>query len=378
MAALPTSMRALVVKGPGDGAVENIPVPQPGPGSIIVRVLDVLAYKITPDFFSGAKADVGMTLPYPLVFGGAAVGRVAAIGPDSTAFSKGQLVLIEPHLRARDDPNVAVVWGGYDGFDPRTKQFVKDNWRDGCWAEYVRTPLENTWALREDTLVGKLGLKTQDLLHLGYLSVLYAGLRRIDSKAGETILICPATGVFSNGAIAIAQALGLNVIAGGRNSESLDKLKLRFPGIQTIQLHSTPEDTVTLQDLGPVDAFVDIGPAAATGASYPGACILSVRKGGRVCLIGGRADATLPVPYQFIMFNNITLRGSLKYDPEHVRELIQLAESDKDKGKDDAKDNAKDAKDSDKDEVVVVIIFGFVFIFSFINGFISPVCSTVF
>ncbi|EHK23030.1 uncharacterized protein TRIVIDRAFT_29757 [Trichoderma virens Gv29-8] len=320
-------MQALVVKGPGDGAVETIAVPQPGPGSIIVRVLDVLLYKATPDFFYGAQTDAGMTLPYPLVFGGAAIGRVAAIGSDSTAFSPGQLVLIEPHLRARDDPNIAVVWGGYDGFDQRTKQFVKNNWRDGSWAEYVRAPLENTWALSEDKLIGKLGLQTQHLLHLGYLPVLYAGLRRIDVQAGETILICPATGIFSNGAIAIARAIGLNVIAGGRNTESLEALKARFPGIQTVQLKGEPEDDSAIQSLGPIDAFVDVGPAAATGTSYLSSCILSVRKGGRVCLMGGRGDTVLPIPYLFMMFNNITVRGSLMYDAEHVRGVIQLAES---------------------------------------------------
>ncbi|PNP51257.1 hypothetical protein THARTR1_08161 [Trichoderma harzianum] len=304
MTDIPTSMWALVVKGPGDGAIETIAVPQPGPGSIVVRVIDVLLYKTTPAFFDGANAAAGMTLPYPLVFGGAAVGRVAATGPDTTAFDLGQLVLIEPNLRARDDPNKAVVWGGFDGFDPRTKQFVKDNWCDGSWAEYTR-----------------------DLLHLGYLPVLYAGLGRIDVKAGETVLICPATGIFSNGAIAVARALGLNVIAGGRNAESLDALKARFPGIQTIQLKGEQEDSSAIQALGPIDAFVDVGPAAATGTSYLASCILSVRKGGRVCLIGGRGDATLPVPYPFLMFNNITLRGSLMYDDEDVKRLLKLAES---------------------------------------------------
>ncbi|KAL7916807.1 GroES-like protein [Trichoderma velutinum] len=327
MTDIPTSMRALVVKGPGDGAIETIAVPQPGPGSIVIRVIDVLLYKSTPAFFNGANAAAGMTLPYPLVFGGAAIGRVAATGPDTTVFSLGQLVLIEPNLRARDDPNTAVVWGGFDGFDPRTKQFVKNNWRDGSWAEYVRAPLENTWVLNEDKLIGKLGLQTRDLLHLGYLSVLYAGLRRIHVKAGETVLISPATGVFSNGAIVIARAFGLNVIAGGRNTESLDALKARFPGIQTVQLKGEPEDTSAIQALGPIDAFVDVSPAAATGTSYLASCILSVRKGGRVCLVGGRGDTTLPVPYLFLMFNNITLRGSLMYDAEDVQGLLKLAES---------------------------------------------------
>ncbi|KAL6691203.1 hypothetical protein J3F84DRAFT_387097 [Trichoderma pleuroticola] len=152
-------------------------------------------------------------------------------------------------------------------------------------------------------------------------------LGRIDVKAGETVLICPATGMFSNGAIAVARALGLNVIAGGRNTESLDALKDRFPGIQTIQLKGEQEGSSAIQALGPIDGFVDVGPAAATGTSYLASCILCVRKGGRVCLMGGRGDTTLPVPYPFLMFQNITLRGSLMYDDEDVKGLLKLAES---------------------------------------------------
>ncbi len=320
-------MRALVLKSPGDGAVETIAVPQPGPGSITIRVIHVLVYKITPDFFYGTVGNPGMSLPYPLVFGGAAIGRVAATGPDTTAFKPGQLVLIEPQLRARDDPEVAVLWGGYDGFDERTKRFTKDNWRDGAWAEYVRAPLENTWALDEEKLIGKLGLQTHDLLHLSILLVAYGGLRRIDVKAGETVLVAPATGLFSGGAIAVARAMGANVIAGGRNLDGLKATKDRFPGIEIVQLRGEPDDIAAIQAFGPVDAFVDVGPTAATGAACLGPCLLSVRKAGRLCLIGGRRDPTLPVPYTALMFNDITIRGSLMYDPEHVRGLIQMAES---------------------------------------------------
>ena len=46
-----------------------------------------------------------------------------------------------------------------------------------------------------------------------------------------------------------------------------------------------------------------------------------------MCLMGGRADTTLPVPYLFMMFNNITLRGSLMYEDEDVKGLLKLAES---------------------------------------------------
>ncbi|KAL6899980.1 GroES-like protein [Trichoderma evansii] len=282
MANLTTSMKALVLKGPGNGAIESIPVPQAVPGSVIVRVLHVLVYQITPDVFHGTVANPNMTLPYPVVFGSPAIGRIAAIGPDTTAFKPGQLVLIDTNLRARDDPNVSAVWGAFDGFDKTTKRF------------YVRAPLENTWALDENKLVGKLGLKTEDLLHLGLLPVLYSGLRKIDVKAGETVLIAPSTGVFSGGCIA-----------------SLNALKARFPGIHTVKLTGEPSDVASIQSFGKIDAFVDIGPNAATAATYLDSAILSLRK----------------APYLAVMFNDITIRGSCMFEGEYVRGLIQMVEA---------------------------------------------------
>jgi threonine dehydrogenase-like Zn-dependent dehydrogenase len=327
MANLPTSMKALILKSPGNGVIENTPVPQALPGSVIVQVLHVLVYQITPDVFYGTAPNPNMTLPYPLVFGSPAIGRVAAIGPDTTAFKPGQLVLVDSNLRARDDPNVSAVWGAFDGFDETTKRFVKETWRDGAWAEYVRAPLESTWALDEDKLVGKLGLKTEDLLHLGLLPVLYSGLRKIDIKAGETVLIAPATGVFSGGAVAVARAMGANVIAGGRSEESLNALKARFPGIQTVKLTGEPSDVAAIQSLGKIDAFVDVGPSASTSATYLNTAMLSVRKGGRIGLLGARGDAALPIPYLAMMFNDITIRGSCMFEAEHVRGLIKLVEA---------------------------------------------------
>ncbi|KAL7917434.1 GroES-like protein [Trichoderma austrokoningii] len=327
MANLPTSMKALILKSPGNGAIENTPVPQALPGSVIVKVLHTLVYPITPDVFHGTVANPNMTLPYPLVFGSPAIGRVAAIGPDTTAYKPGQLVLVDTNLRARDDPNVSTVWGAFDGFDETTKRFVKETWRDGAWAEYVRAPLESTWALNEDKLIGKLGLKTEDLLHLGLLPVLYSGLRKIDVKAGETVLIAPATGVFSGGCVAVARAMGANVIAGGRSEESLNALKARFPGIQTVKLTGEPSDIASIQSFSNIDAFVDVGPAASTAATYLNTAMLSVRKGGRICLLGARGDGTLPIPYLAMMFNDITIRGSCMFQAEHVRGLIQMVEA---------------------------------------------------
>lgn len=85
-------MKALILKSPGNGAIANTSDPQALLGSVIVKVLHTLVYHITPNVFHGTVPSSNMTLPYPLVFGSPAIGRVAAIGSDTTAYKSGQLV----------------------------------------------------------------------------------------------------------------------------------------------------------------------------------------------------------------------------------------------------------------------------------------------
>jgi threonine dehydrogenase-like Zn-dependent dehydrogenase len=260
------------------------------------------------------------------VYGGAyGVGRIASIGPDSTVFQPGQLVIFEPFVRARDDPDVAMLWGAMDGLDDRTKRFTRDNWRNACWADYVRAPLENTWAINEDKITA-LGLQTQDLVHVGPLAVVYAGLRRVDVKAGETVLIAPATGIFSGGTVHVARAIGANVIAASRNADGLRDLEAKYPGIKTVQLKGDDNDAAAVAAHGPIDVFVDVSPPQATGSPHLGVGMQSVRTGGRVCLMGGRADETLPISNISMVFKGLTICGSWMYDEHHVRLLIQMVE----------------------------------------------------
>jgi threonine dehydrogenase-like Zn-dependent dehydrogenase len=262
---------------------------------------------------------------YPLIFGGYGIGRIASVGPDTTAFTPGQLVMMEPFIRARDDPDIALLWSAFPGMDDKTRKF-NENYRDGCWAEYCLAPLENVWAINEAKILNH-GTQLTDLAHLAPLAVAYGGLRKIDLKVGETVLIAPATGVFSGGAVALARSMGAKVIAAGRSAQKLQDLAAQFPGITTVQLKGGPEDLETLKSHGPIDVVVDVSPPEATENASLAVCMQSVRRGGRICLLGGRLDQNLPIPYVKMIFDDVTIRGSWMYEPEHVKGLIKMVES---------------------------------------------------
>jgi NADPH:quinone reductase-like Zn-dependent oxidoreductase len=95
-----------------DAEVKTVAVPQPTPGSVVVKVImaNVLPY---------AKEVYGGIRPYPmslpLVIGSSAICRVIAAGSDAVKLAAGQLVFADSFIRGRDDVDVAFLAGLHEG-----------------------------------------------------------------------------------------------------------------------------------------------------------------------------------------------------------------------------------------------------------------------
>lgn len=153
------------------------------------------------------------------------------------------------------------------------------------------------------------------------------GLVDINLKPGETIIIAPATGAFGGAAVEIALAMGARVIAAARNAERLKRLAAMNERILTVQLTGDVQtDAKALKQYGPVDAFQDWSPPAAAKTTHIKACMLALRVGGRVSLMGGiRED--ISISYAWVMHNNLTIKGKWMYTQEDPYLLIKMIES---------------------------------------------------
>ncbi|KAJ8059067.1 hypothetical protein OCU04_012044 [Sclerotinia nivalis] len=328
---LPATMRALYVEAQGQPfTVKTVPTPQPGPGSLVVKIL---ATSIDPHFQQIMDGEVPyLYVPTPLIPGGRAVGRVAATGPDTTTLSIGQLVTIEPFVRGRDNSDVQILWGvGVFGQDPKAKKLI-EAWRNGISAEYVEAPLENVYALNEKRLLGSpaeggLGYSIGDLSILARHLVAYGGFRGIDLKPGETVIVAPATGSFSSAAVEVASAMGARVIAVSRNLSKLQKLAAANQRVEVVQTSGNyEEDLVKIKAFGPIDAYLDLSPKEANGSSHIRACLMSLKNYGRASLMGVPSN-DIDIPYMMAVMNNLTIRGQYMYEREDVKGLIKLVES---------------------------------------------------
>ncbi|RYP49405.1 hypothetical protein DL769_011075 [Monosporascus sp. CRB-8-3] len=323
---LPATYKGLLFKSASEPAtLTEIPTPKLDAGSVFVKPLFSWVQSYANELYTNGNPR-RYAIPFPTVGGTGAIGRVVAVGPDTTKLDVGDLVTVEPIIRMRDDPDIYYVQPLGPAMTERARGVTRSVWRHGSWAELVKAPLENVLRIDEDSL-RRHGVAIHDLGFLGQLVIPYGGLRDVNLSAGETVLISPATGGFGGAAVHVALAMGARVIAMGRNETILAELKALAPSrIETVTISGSEEaDVAALSRLGIIDVFYDLTPRKVTNLSHIRAGILSVRSGGRISFSGGVED--INIPYKAIMDKNLTVKGTTMYTREQALELIKMVET---------------------------------------------------
>ncbi|KAI1213275.1 alcohol dehydrogenase GroES domain-containing protein [Annulohypoxylon truncatum] len=295
-------------------------------GTVIVKPLYSIIVQYANEIFANGNPR-GYKYPLPITPGGSCIARIAAVPSDATSLKLGQLVFVELTVRSREDPNIKVLRSFHEGPTEATKRLMRE-WCNGSWAKLMNAPLESVHALDESILVEKLGYKIEELGSLSQLVVPYGGLSDVDLKAGETVLIAPATGSFSSAAVHVALAMGARVIAMGRNETALAELKkLAEPGrVETVKISGdVEEDFDALSKFGPIDVYFDISPRPASTSSHIRAGIFALRAGGRMSLMGG-IPGDISLPYWHISMNGLTIKGTFMNTSQQAKDLIKLLE----------------------------------------------------
>jgi alcohol dehydrogenase len=300
-------------------AIESLPDPVLGVGSVVVDVAAAGVAGYAAGVFSGAR---NYMMETPIAPGPGGVGRVRATGPDATRLQVGDWVFCDSTIRARDnavDPDTILL-----GWTARSEAALPLHrfFHHGAFAEQMLVPTENV------TRIGEIDpADAGRWTALGRLLVPYGGLLAGDLKAGETVVVSGATGGFGGAGVAVAMAMGAGrVVATGRNERALDDLVRRFgPRVRPAPMTGDEaHDRRRIIDLagGPIDLVLDFLPREAN-ASQVQAAVLAVRRGGRVVLMGGvRSD--LALNYNWLMHDNVTLRGQWMYARDAVPRMVRM------------------------------------------------------
>lgn len=348
-----STYRALVLTSPSQPpTIQSLHLPPSSSlsqGTALLRVLATPILSYANQVFQQGNPR-NYSYPTPLVPGpSSCVARVAAVPKDAVRLRPGDLVWVDATVVARDDDQAVALQGLFDGFSEASRALMRDALRDGAMAEYVTAPLENLCVLNEHVLLGGgkqqgevggksaaavatagLGYDVSELAFLFWPLVPYGGLRDVGLRAGETIIVAPATGPFGGVAVLVALAMGAGkVVAMGRNTEALQRLKKgREDRVETMQTTGDVEkDAGELIKAGggPADVYFDISPPQAAGSTHLASAFRALRRGARVSLMGGiMVDVALP--HAIIMHKDITIKGKWMYPKEAIPELVRMVE----------------------------------------------------
>lgn len=324
--------RALVLRSRDKPlTLETVPRPTAKAGQAVVRIL---AADIVPYMSQVLDGSRPYPLSLPLTPGNTAIGRVYEVGPDAVKLSPGQLVFCDITIRARDDPDVSILFGIHGGGYPAAQKLMDGEWRDATYAEYARFPLENLYPLDENVLFNKLGYTVSDLCLMPVCLVPFGGLSEVDVKPGEVVIVAPATGRYGGAAVAVALAMGATVVAAGRNKNALAALESIHASTGRLRTATLTEDASANAEAFKIaagkpkgaDVYIDFSPPAIKDGSLLVAAVKALRPFGRLVVMGGYSGE-ISVPYLDVMFKSIRIQGRFMYSRQHVLQLIQMTES---------------------------------------------------
>ena len=196
-------IRAHSFGGPEVLQLESLPRPVPGSGEVLI---DIHAAGVNPADTYMLTGNYAKVPDLPYIPGGDCAGVVAAVGPNVTAFARGDRVFVSAAL----------------GGD-----------LSGCYAEAVVRSAKNVLSLPETT-----SFDQGAALGVPYATAHIALFARGRAKPGETVFIHGASGAVGSAAIQLGRRAGLRMIGSAGTPEGLDRV--RAQGAELAVNHAQP------------------------------------------------------------------------------------------------------------------------------------------
>ncbi|MFR0353667.1 L-idonate 5-dehydrogenase [Streptomyces sediminimaris] len=301
-----------VIHGRGDLRVEELTVPEPGPGEALVAVR--YGGVCGSDLHYWRHGGVGdFRLREPMLLGHEVVGTVVSYGsPEVPAPAAGTAVAVHPATPCGVCPECA------DG----RRHVCRDTRYLGSAARFPH--VQGGFATRIVVPAGQLrplpeGLGLRRAALAEPLSVALHAVRRAGEVAGRHVLV---TGAGPIGCLVVAAARA----AGAARITVTDLLPAaleyaRLAGADTVVRADDPADTGWPSGECEADAAVE----ASGSAAGLDTCLRLVRRGGVVVQLGMLPPGTTPFAGNLVVSREIELRGALRFDTEIDDALRLLA-----------------------------------------------------
>ena len=307
-------MKALVLKEPGGPLhPEEVPIPQPGVGEVLVRVRACgLGLTLVWNRKGRGSGQGALRDKFPRIIGHEIAGDVVETGPNVTAFKPGDRVNVYFYLTCGNCRWCNV--GREDLCDNHAGYVGRQI--DGGLADYVKLPERNLCHIPPE-----MGYADAAVTADAIATPVHVLRERARVKAPETVLIVGAGGGVGIHMIQMAKVLGARVIAVDLSAEKL-ALAREMGADEVINSREVGFDEEARRLTGGrgVDVVVEmVGIAETMQAS-----LNSLGKGGRLVFVGSYdGEATLPLNARSLS-NELVLTGSRYCSRQELAEAIEL------------------------------------------------------
>jgi len=235
-----------------------LPVPQPGPDEILIRVESAGVGVWDPFEQQGGFAKMMGTQPsFPYVLGSEGAGTVAEVGPRVQGFKKGDRV----YAMALANP------------------------KGGFYAEYAAVEADHASPIPGSLTVEQAGVMPVDAI------TALAGIDALQLQPGQSIMIFGASGGIGHMAVQLAKRMRAHVLAVASGADGVAMVK----SLGTDAVIDGHKDDVMLAVRKVAPNGLDCALLTAGGKEADEA-LLGVRKGGRVAYPNGVEPAPTPRP----------------------------------------------------------------------------------
>jgi NADPH:quinone reductase-like Zn-dependent oxidoreductase len=281
--------------------VEDLDVPSPAPGEIVVRLRCAALNRRDLYITEGRYPAIEL----PCTLGSDGCGEVAAIGSGAAGPPPGTPVVIDPTIGWGPDPRVWTRAGGVLGMP-----------RDGTFAEYVSVPAANVHPK-------PAGLSASEAAAIGLagLTAYRAVFTRGGLARGETVLITGIGGGVQSFVLAFAKHAGARTIVTSSSDEKLERARELGADV-TVNYRTTPDwhrEVRRAADGGP-DLVID-----SAGGETLARALEVAKYGGRVVIYGGTAGEATIRPYA-IFWKQLDVLGTSMGSPGDFRGMLELFE----------------------------------------------------
>ena len=313
------AVRLFEFGGPDKLVYGDYPMPEPGPGDVLVKVLATsvsrwdVKYRIgeVHEFYGKGGIPGRKPFPMPMQLGRDAVGDVAAVGAGVAAFKAGDRVLgLTNPENAQSLVSIRGLGNLSGGVDlPGHTMF-------GAYAQYVCRP-ESYWMKLSPAVDLDQAAAAMWPCATSHRIV----TNRLNLRVNDSVLVTGASGGMGTATMQLAKLAGATVIASTRHAGKAGDL--RQAGADFV-IDSSRADALNeirrLTNGEGVDAAVEF-----TGApALMRLCIDALRLGGTFCPVGGETKE-IPIKVVDVVSKELNvhgIRGATRNDQRIVAELL--------------------------------------------------------